>query len=58
MILKRERVGMGRRDAVLKNWRKFEMCHINLRHCSYQSVGFTTKFLGVQERKGKEGKER
>lgn len=54
-ILKRERAGMGRGDAVLKDWRKFETCHINFSHCSYQGVGFTTEYL---ERKSNGGKER
>lgn len=50
-ILKRERVGMGRGDAVLKSWRKFETCHIHFRHCSYQDVWFTPEYSGERERK-------
>lgn len=52
-ILKRERVGMGRGDAVLKDWRKFETCHISFSHCSYQGVWFTPEYLG-ESREGKE----
>ena len=37
-IFKRERVGIGTRDAILKDWRKFETCHISSSHCSYQAV--------------------
>lgn len=50
-ILKRERAGMGREDAVLKDWRKFETCHINFSHCSYQGVCFTPEYLDIREKK-------
>lgn len=57
-ILKRERAGMGRGDAVLKDWGKFETCHINFSHCSYQGVGFTTEYLGEygEKKQRREGK--
>lgn len=35
--LKSAWVGTGRGAAVLKDWRKFEMCHINFSHCSYHT---------------------
>lgn len=42
---------MGRGDAVLKDWRKFETCHINFSHCSYQGVWFPPENVGERERK-------
>lgn len=55
-IEKRERAGMGRGNAVLKYWRKFETCHINFSHCSYQGVWFAPEYLGEKEGKDREGK--
>lgn len=51
-------MGIGRGDAVLKDWRKFETCHINFSHCSYQGVWFTPEYLGERERKSQGVKER
>lgn len=42
---------MGRGDAVLKDWRNFETCHINFSHCSYQGVWFTPEYLGEKGEK-------
>lgn len=54
---------MRRGDAVLKHWRKFETCHINFSHCSYQGVWVTTENLGEyggkkQQRRGEKKRER
>lgn len=39
-----KRAATGRGDAVLKEWRKFETCHINFSRRSYQGVGFTSEY--------------
>lgn len=47
---------MRRGDAVLKHWRKFETCHINFSHCSYQGVWVTTENL-EREKAAEEGRD-
>lgn len=49
---------MGRGDAALKDWRKFETCHISFGHCSYQGVWFTPEYLEEREEESETKRDR